>query len=75
MAAKDSRKDMFMSTTPAQRPLMEQPQYIVEGIILRRLHQRRIEGYTIETAKEIVEALALPSTVLSLAENTGEDQS
>jgi hypothetical protein len=33
------------------------PQYIVEGIILRRLHERRIEGYTIETAKEIVASL------------------
>lgn len=55
--------------TPAQRPLMEQPQYIVEGIILRRLHERRIEGYTIETAKEIVEALALSSTHHNVVED------
>ena len=41
---------------------LKQPQYIIEGIILRRLHEKRIEGYTIETAKEIAEALALPST-------------
>ena len=33
------------------------PQYIVEGIILRRLHDKRIDGYTIETAKEIVVSL------------------
>jgi hypothetical protein len=39
------------------QPLLQQPQYIVEGIILRRLHEKRIEGYTIEMAKEIVEAL------------------
>jgi hypothetical protein len=37
---------------------LKQPQYIIEGIILRRLHQKRIEGYTIETAKEIAEALS-----------------
>lgn len=37
--------------------LMKQPQYIIEGIILRRLHQKRIEGYTIETAKEIAAAI------------------
>lgn len=38
---------------------LQSPQYIVEGIILRRLHEKRIEGYTIEMAKEIVGALAL----------------
>jgi hypothetical protein len=38
--------------------MLKQPQYVIEGIILRRLHEKRIEGYTIETAKEIVEAVA-----------------
>jgi len=33
-------------------------QYIIEGIILRRLHEKRIEGYTLEMSKEIAEALA-----------------
>jgi hypothetical protein len=46
----------------AQPGPLKAPQYIIEGIILRRLHEKRIEGYTIETAKEIAEALALPST-------------
>jgi hypothetical protein len=41
-----------------QSSLMEQPQYVVEGIILRRIYEKRIEGYTIEMAKEIVEALS-----------------
>jgi hypothetical protein len=55
---------MTTPSNPAQRPspgtapLQQQPQYVVEGIILRRLYEKRIEGYTIETAKEIVEALS-----------------
>ena len=38
---------------------LQKPQYIIEGIILRRLHEKRIEGYTIEMAKEIADALAV----------------
>lgn len=53
-------------------PLLQQPQYIIEGIILRRLHEKRIEGYTIETAKEIASALsALSSEPVAIAA-TGE---
>ncbi len=44
--------------SPVSGPATPTPQYVVEGIILRRLYEQRIEGYTIETAKEIVEALA-----------------
>lgn len=43
--------------------MTNEPQYIIEGIILRRLHEKRIEGYTIETAKEIADSLALRSEV------------
>lgn len=46
--------------TPAQSngdEGLKRAQYIAEGIILRRLHEKRIEGYTIETAKEIAEAI------------------
>ncbi|MCK1445392.1 hypothetical protein IVB43_23695 [Bradyrhizobium sp. 48] len=32
-------------------------QYIIEGIILRRLHEKRIDGYTLEMSKEIAAAL------------------
>ena len=46
------------ATGQPQRSLMQQPQYIIEGIILRRIHEKRIEGYTIEMAKEIAEALS-----------------
>lgn len=47
----------------AQRPvdsgeLTKKAQYVADGIILRRLHEKRIEGYTIDTAKEIAEAVA-----------------
>jgi predicted lipoprotein len=46
--------------------MLKQPQYVIEGIILRRLHEKRIEGYTIETAKEIAEAVAaLQSSAVS----------
>jgi hypothetical protein len=49
----------ILPPTPAPAgDVREQPQHVIEGIILRRLHQKRIEGYTIETAKEIAEALA-----------------
>jgi hypothetical protein len=44
---------------PAQAPLMHRPEHIIEAIILLRLHEKRIEGYTIETAQEIAEALSL----------------
>jgi hypothetical protein len=33
-------------------------QHVIEGIILRRLHEKHIDGYTIEMAKEIAEAVA-----------------
>ncbi len=56
------------SRAVAPTPLAQQPQYIVEGIILRRLHEKRIEGYTIETAKEIVEALSHSSTLCTSGE-------
>ena len=32
-------------------------QHAVEGIILRRIYEKRLQGFTIETAKEIVETL------------------
>jgi hypothetical protein len=47
-------------TSPETEQVPPKPQYVVEGIILRRLFEKRIEGYTIETAKEIVEALSRP---------------
>lgn len=34
------------------------PQHIIEGVILRRLHEKRIEGYTLEMSEEIAEALS-----------------
>ena len=40
------------------RGVLESPQHIVEGIILRRLRAKRIEGYTLEMSKEIVAALS-----------------
>jgi hypothetical protein len=52
---------LFARRTGAVTEPLKQPQYIIEGIILRRLHQKRIEGYTIETAKEVADALALTS--------------
>lgn len=32
-------------------------QYIIEGIILRRLHENRIDGYTLEMSLEIMVAI------------------
>lgn len=52
----------LLHSAQSERDPLKQPQYVIEGIILRRLHEKRIEGYTIETAKEIAEALAHPST-------------
>lgn len=42
---------------PQRDELAKKAQYVAEGIILRRLHEKRIEGYTIDTAKEIAQAL------------------
>lgn len=45
------------------------PQYIIEGIILRRMHEKRIEGYTLEMSKEIAAALAaLPRSAATTVE-------
>lgn len=46
-----------MTTPMTREELLRDPQYIVEGIILRRLHEKRIEGYTLAMAKEIAAAL------------------
>lgn len=40
------------------REALQSPQHIIEGIILRRLHDERIEGYTLEMSKEIAAALS-----------------
>ena len=40
------------------REPFQSPQHIIEGIILRRLHDKRIEGYTLEMSKEIEAALS-----------------
>lgn len=42
----------------AGREPFQSPQHIIEGIILRRLHDKRIEGYTLEMSKEIEAALS-----------------
>jgi hypothetical protein len=39
---------------------VREAQHIIEGILLSRIYQKRIEGYTIETAKEIATALSTP---------------
>ena len=43
--------------SPAPPQAANSPQHIIEGIILRRIYEKRIEGYTIEMAKEIAEAI------------------
>jgi len=40
------------------REPFQSPQHLIEGIILRRLHDKRIEGYTLEMSKEIEAALS-----------------
>jgi hypothetical protein len=55
--------------------MLKQPQYVIEGIILRRLHEKRIEGYTIETAKEIAEAVAALQSSAVSANDWREDPS
>jgi hypothetical protein len=50
----------------AETDPLKHPEYIIEGIILRRLHEKRIEGYTLEMCKEIAAALSLPSTARAI---------
>ncbi len=46
-------------------------QYIIEGIILRRLHEKQIEGYTLEMSREI--AAALSAAPVSAAPNDNDE--
>lgn len=49
------------TNTPTLSALKDAIQYAVERIVLRRIHEGRIDGYTLATGKEIAEAvIALP---------------
>jgi hypothetical protein len=63
---RDEAFDGCGAPAQAETDPLKHPEYIIEGIILRRLHEKRIEGYTLEMCKEIAAALSLPSTARAI---------